>query len=138
MIRILILLDYISPSWFLQFWNSPFMRSQIENAAKTTAGIYKINQTDIRSFNVPLPPLAEQEEVSAMVDEQLSKIEALQKWCETELTRSAALRQSVLKDAFAGQLVPQDTTDEPATDLLARIKETRAATPKKTRRKVPA
>lgn len=138
MIRIPILLDYISPIWFLQLWNSPFMRSQIENAAKTTAGIYKINQTDIRSFNVPLPPLAEQEEVSAMVDEQLSKIEVLQKWCETELTRSAALRHSVLKDAFAGRLVPQDTTDEPATDLLARIKETRAPAPNKTRRKVSA
>ena len=138
MIRIPILLDYLSLSWFLQLWNSPFMRSQIENAAKTTAGIYKINQTDIRNFNVPLPPLAEQEEVSATVDEQLSKIGVLQKWCETELARSAALRQSILKDAFAGRLVSQDPADEPAANLLARIPESRASAPKKTRRKVTA
>jgi type I restriction enzyme S subunit len=45
---------------------------------------------------------------------------------QSELTRSAALRQSILKDAFAGKLVPQDPTDEPAADLLARIRATRA------------
>lgn len=138
MIRIPILLYYLSSSWFLQLWNSPFMRRQIENVAKTTAGIYKINQTDIRNFKVPLPPLAEQEEVAAKVDEAFQKIGVLQNWCETELTRSAALRQSVLKDAFAGRLVPQDPADEPAAALLARIKETRTAAPRKTVRKARA
>ena len=32
------------------------------------------------------------------------------------------MRQSILKAAFAGQLVPQDTNDEPALVLLDRIK----------------
>ena len=35
---------------------------------------------------------------------------------------SATLRQSILKAAFSGQLVPQDPADEPASVLLARIK----------------
>lgn len=121
MIRIPILLDYLSPNWFLQLWNSPFVRGQIEKAAKTTAGIYKINQTDIRYFKVPLPPLAEQEEAAAKVDEAFQKIGELLNWCQTELARSAALRQSILKDAFAGRLVPQDPADEPASALLERI-----------------
>jgi hypothetical protein len=47
--------------------------------------------------------------------------------CQTELARSAALRQSILKDAFAGKLVPQDPSDEPAAELLARIRATRPA-----------
>lgn len=138
MIRIPILLEYLSAGWFLKLWNSPLIRRQIEKAAKTTAGIYKINQTDIRNFKVPLPPLIEQEEVEALVDEHMDKIGQLESWCKTELARSAALRQSILKDAFAGRLVPQNPADEPATDLLARIRETRAAAPRKTQRKARA
>lgn len=40
------------------------------------------------------------------------------------------LDQRILTKAFAGELVPQDPTDEPAETLLARIRETRAAAPK--------
>lgn len=140
MIRIPVLLGVIDPEWFLQLWNSPFMRSQIEEAAKTTAGIYKINQTDIRSFKVPLPAIEEQNEVVERVYEAFDKIRSLERWCATELTRSASLRQSILKDAFAGKLVPQDPDDEPASELLARIcVEHYAAAPKKrTRKKVTA
>lgn len=32
------------------------------------------------------------------------------------------MRHSILKEAFAGRLVPQDSTDEPAAVLLERIK----------------
>ena len=38
-----------------------------------------------------------------------------------------ALRQSILKKAFAGQLVPQDPNDEPAAALLARLRAEREA-----------
>lgn len=140
MIRIPVLLGTINPEWFLQLWNSPFMRSQIEESAKTTAGIYKINQTDIRGFKVPLPAVEEQNEIVERVYEAFDKIRSLERWCATELTRSAALRQSILKDAFAGKLVPQDPADEPASELLARIRAERdaAASKKRTRKKVTA
>lgn len=36
-----------------------------------------------------------------------------------------ALRQSILKKAFSGQLIPQDENDEPAAVLLERIRATR-------------
>ncbi|WP_434613861.1 hypothetical protein [Tabrizicola sp. M-4] len=48
---------------------------------------------------------------------------------EIELQRITALRQSILKKAFAGELVPQDPADEPATQLLQRLLEERIATP---------
>ena len=54
-------------------------------------------------------------------DDAFQKIVDLENWCDTELKRSAFLRQSILKDAFAGRLVPQDPADEPASALLARI-----------------
>ena len=54
------------------------------------------------------------------------------------LKRSAALRQSILKKAFTGQLVPQDPTDEPASALLERIREEREVTAKTPKRNIKA
>ena len=45
---------------------------------------------------------------------------------QTSLQQSEALRQSILKRAFSGQLVSQDPHDEPAAVLLERIRAERA------------
>ena len=47
---------------------------------------------------------------------------------------SAAQRKNLLKAAFAGQLLPQDPADEPASVLLARIRAARATEPTRSRR----
>ena len=41
---------------------------------------------------------------------------------EANLKQAARLRQSILKRAFEGRLVEQDPSDEPADELLARIR----------------
>lgn len=46
---------------------------------------------------------------------------------ERSLKQSTAQRQNILRAAFAGQLVPQDPNDEPASVLLQRIRAERAA-----------
>ena len=46
---------------------------------------------------------------------------------EMNLKRAEALRQSILKQAFEGKLVPQDSNDEPAEKLLERIQTERQA-----------
>jgi type I restriction enzyme S subunit len=67
------------------------------------------------------------EEITSQVEAIFSQIDALEAWCATELARSATLRQSILKAAFSGRLVPQDPHDEPASALLERIRAERAA-----------
>ena len=61
-------------------------------------------------------------------------IERNERELDAALQRSEALRQSILKRAFSGRLVPQDPADEPASTLLARLRTERAATPARSRR----
>jgi hypothetical protein len=49
-------------------------------------------------------------------------VDKLEETLETSLQEAEALRQSILKKAFAGKLVSQDAADEPAGVLLERIK----------------
>ena len=103
-------------------WGSRLMRSQIEKTARTTAGIYKISQRDIEAFIVPLPPAAEQVEIIREVERRLSVVDEIETQVEANLKRASRLRQSILKRAFEGKLVPQDPQDEPADRLLERIR----------------
>lgn len=103
-------------------WRSRLVRRQIEKKARTTAGIYKISQRDVESFVVPLPPLNEQEQILAEWEQRASLMSSAEGQIERDLLRSGRLRQSILKRAFEGKLVPQDPNDEPAIVLLERIK----------------
>ena len=125
----------VRPEYFLLAWNSRTVRQQIENAARTTAGIYKINQGHIRGFVLPLPSLAEQSEIVRILNERLEAVDTLQAEMDANLARAEALRQSILRRAFSGQLLPQDPADEPAQALLARISASRGGDSTKKPRK---
>jgi type I restriction enzyme, S subunit len=101
------------------------------NAAAYGAGKPGLNLENIREVTLRLPCLEEQDEIIAHVSALLSDEENISQTIQNELTRITALRQSILKKAFSGQLVTQDPADEPASALLARL----AATAPKPRRK---
>jgi type I restriction enzyme, S subunit len=61
-----------------------------------------------------------------IIDRHLSVVEPLEAAIERSLQRAARLRQSILKQAFEGKLVPQDPNDKPASVLLERIRAERA------------
>lgn len=94
---------------------------------KATAGQFNLTLEIVRRLPLPLPPLEEQEQIVNEVGEKLSQIEAAEGQIEHSFKRASRLRQSILKRAFEGKLVPQDPTDEPADKVLERIRQDRAA-----------
>lgn len=90
------------------------------------SNVPQINHHDIQPIALPVPPLAEQQRIVAEVERHQSVIQSIEATVETSLKRANRMRQSILKQAFSGQLVPQDPEDEPASALLERIREERA------------
>ena len=81
----------------------------------------------VNQIGCPVPPLAEQHRIVSEVERRMSVIQQAEAAVEASLTRAERLRQSILKQVFSGQLVPQDANDEPASALLERIRAEREA-----------
>ena len=92
------------PQFFVAMWNSKPMRDSIEAAAKTTAGIWKINQGHIASFSIPLLPLVEQERIVVYLDDLQAKVDSLKQLQSETTAELDALLPSVLDRAFKGKL----------------------------------
>ena len=80
-----------------------------------------ISKEKIISTNMPLPPLKEQERIVAEIERWLSFVDIVEKE-KSDLQSTICLAKSKILDlAIHGKLVPQDPTDEPASELLKRI-----------------
>lgn len=86
-----------------------------------------LNSTILRELPVPLCDILEQKQVIEIIEDKLHGLSRFEQEIESALKRCEILRQSILKKAFSGQLVPQDPSDEPASQLLARIQAEKAA-----------
>ena len=71
---------------------------------------------------IPICSSAEQSIVTERLEAALSEADQLDQTLATALQQADALRQSILKKAFHGQLEKQDKNEEPATALLERIR----------------
>lgn len=101
-------------------------RARIEAYAPATAQ-KNINLETLENLVIPLCCGDEQKLLMQILDERFSIIDQLETTITTSLQQAEALRQSILKKAFSGQLVPQHPDDEPASVLLERIRAERAA-----------
>jgi len=120
------LVDKSLASYSEYFFSSPVVRMSLEHKAKSTAGHKRISIPDVTNLFFQLPSIYEAEEIAYLLDENFSLIRKLEKDIEDNLASTKALRQSILKKAFSGQLVEQDPNDEPTPVLLERIKAEKA------------
>ena len=117
-LNIMGVLPYIVPTDFFYQW----LLSIDLAALSDGSNVPQLNHKDIDPLPFPLPPLPEQQAIVSEVESRLSVAEEVEKTITAELKRAEQLRQSILKKAFSGELVPQDPNDEPASVLLERIK----------------
>ena len=113
--------DGLDNKFLMDYLLSPDAQSII-HGKKVDVARANLSLTDVSEFAVPLPPLPEQQAIVAEVESRLSVADEVEKTIAAELKRAEQLRQSILKKAFSGKLVPQDPNEEPASILLERIK----------------
>lgn len=102
---------------------------RMKNATRGVA-VRGINIGDVRALQIPLPPRAEQTEIVRRVELLFAFADQLEAKVASTKRRIDCLTQSILAKAFRGELVPQDSNDEPAGILLERIKVQRVNAPK--------
>jgi type I restriction enzyme S subunit len=123
--------------YFVFAFAAPFVREELTKGAKSSAGHQRISMSNITKQTVPLPSLAEQNEVVRRVDALYALADRIEAKLAAARRRVERLTQAVLTKAFRGELVPTEAElarregrdYEPASVLLERIRAERERQP---------
>ncbi|WP_372491799.1 restriction endonuclease subunit S [Nocardiopsis dassonvillei] len=138
LIRFRLIQGIVEPKWIQLVTQSPKWRREIERHSASSAGQYNLSIKTLSKIPIPLPPLEVQRETLKAIEVAVSESIRISSAIDAARVRADYLQTSLLSRAFSGQLVPQDTSDEPAPVLLERIqadRETRGTKPKRSTRR---
>jgi type I restriction enzyme S subunit len=121
LVKISINKKFYNPLFFKYYFESSFLKAIYkQNAHGATMDVLNLGIIEVLPFL--LCSVQEQEQIIQEIESRLSVCDKIEESITNSLQQAEALRQSILKKAFEGKLVPQDPNDEPAGVLLQRIK----------------
>ena len=102
----LVISDNVDSDFILYSLRTSKSRTQIQNMSTGNQdSMRNIGQDRIKKIEIPLPPLTEQQRIVNEIESRLSQATASETYIENALQQAEALRQSILKKAFSGELV---------------------------------
>ena len=117
----LIRLYYRDIEQFYLLYFDFILKEEAKNSSKGTA-IKNIPPFDVlKNFYIPIPPLEEQKRILDEINKWMSFVELIETGTANLQNVIKQAKSKILDLAIHGKLVPQDPTDEPASELLKRI-----------------
>ncbi len=113
------------------YWFKLFRQTFFNRNAQQTVGMASINQEQLSQMPIPYMHISEQNELVKQIEFHFTIVKNSLSLIEVNLKHLDKLRNSVLKQAFEGKLVPQDPNDEPVEILLQKIKQEKETLQKK-------
>ncbi len=111
----------IIPKFITTYIISPSFRSKILKE-KTGTAQPQLPSFILKQFEISIPPISTQEQIIKKIEFQVSIIENIESLINILLLKAVNLRYSILKKAFTGELIPQDSLDKLVSELLKQIK----------------
>ena len=97
--------DLINADFLNYFLNSDIARNYGNTVKSDGVNQSNINGQKLKTYPIALPPLTEQQRIVAEIESRLSQTSASSVCIENALRQAEALRQSILKKAFSGELL---------------------------------
>lgn len=94
----------VFPDYLSMVWNTDEVRNQVEEAARTSAGIYKINLQNLGNISIPVPEVNHQRSITKTVSNLAVGTSSLIDNVAEETMTIKALPAALLRQAFAGEL----------------------------------
>ena len=113
--------DDILSEFLFYFIMSPFVQYKIETMQNGSTNQVELGRTEIKNTRINLPTIDEQKQIVKEIEKRFEAADEAERVIAENLEKAEQLKQSILKKAFEGRLVPQDPTDQPASELLAQI-----------------
>ena len=105
--------------WIYLLLNTGYFNRYLDDSNSTA--INQVTQSMLLAFRVPFPPKKEQDRIIYEISKWFDLIDMIEKSKEELQVIISTTKSKILDLAIHGKLVPQDPTDEPASELLKRI-----------------